>query len=171
MFDDDQETPNTLTVLFEFDGGAGGKKKMLEFAVRHWISNHEAGINDAPGRKDRNTIGNLWYGSKGYVAVEGYNKYYSFLGPDQEPGPSMAQGGNNWANFIDAVRSHKYEDLNAPIEEGAISTTLVHLANISYRLGRSIKFDAASYTCPGDAEATKMFTRNYRKPFVVPEKV
>jgi predicted dehydrogenase len=171
MFDDDQETPNTLTVLFEFEGGPGGKKKMMEFAVRHWITNHEAGINDTPGKKDRNTIGNLWYGSKGYVAVEGYNKYYSFLGPEQEPGPSMAQGGNNWANFIDAVRSHKYEDLNAPIEDGAISTTLVHLANISYRLGRSIKFDAASYSCPGDSEATKMFTRNYRKPFVVPEKV
>ncbi len=171
MFDDDQETPNTLTALYEFDGTAGGKKKMLEFTVRHWISNHEAGINDAPGRKDRNTIGNTWYGSKGYVAVEGYNKYYSFLGPEQEPGPKMSQGGNNWANFIQALRSRKYEDLNAPIEEGAISTTLVHLANISYRLGRSIKFDAASYTCPGDSEATKTFTRDYRKPFVVPEKV
>ncbi|MGE5570307.1 MAG: Gfo/Idh/MocA family protein [Rhodospirillales bacterium] len=170
MFDDDQETPNTITALFEFNG-TGGKKKMLEFTVRHWISNHEAGINDAPGRKDRNTIGNIWYGSKGYVVVEGYNKYYSFLGPDQEPGPSLAQGGNNWANFIQAVRSRKYEDLNAPIEEGAISCTLVHLANISYRLGRSIRFDADTYTCPGDSEATKMFTRQYRKPFVVPEKV
>ncbi len=170
MFDDDQETPNTLTALYEFDE-PGGKKKMLEFAVRHWITNHEAGINDTPGKKDRNTIGNTWYGSKGYVAVEGYNKYYSFLGPEQEPGPSMAQGGNNWANFIDALRSRKYEDLNAPIEEGAISTTLVHLANISYRLGRSIKFDAASYTCPGDSEATKLFTRDYRKGFVVHEKV
>lgn len=171
MFDDDQETPNTITALYEFDGAADSKKKMLEFTVRHWISNHEAGINDIPGKKDRNTIGNVWYGSKGYVVVEGYNKYYSFLGPDQEPGPQMNQGGNNWANFIQALRSRKYEDLNAPIEEGAISTTLVHLANISYRLGRSIKFDAASYTCPGDSEATKMFTRDYREPFVVPEKV
>jgi len=170
MFDDDQETPNTITALFEFNG-AGGKKKMLEFTVRHWISNHEAGINDAPGRKDRNTIGNIWYGSKGYVVVEGYNKYYSFLGPDQEPGPSLTQGGSPWANFIQAVRSRKYEDLDAPIEEGAISAALVHLANISYRLGRSIRFDEATYTCPGDEEATAMFTRQYRTPFVVPEKV
>ena len=38
--------------------------------------------------------------------------------------------GNNWANFIAALRTRKHEDLNAPIEEGAISTTLVHLANI-----------------------------------------
>jgi hypothetical protein len=34
-----------------------------------------------------------------------------------------------------------------------------------------LKFDAATYSCVGDPEANKMFTRNYRKPFVVPEKV
>ena len=67
------------------------------------------------------------------------------------------------------MRSRKASDLNAPIEEGAISTVLVHLANISYRLGRTLKFDAATMTCPGDAEATRMFTRNYRAPFVVPK--
>ena len=69
------------------------------------------------------------------------------------------------------MRSRKHSDLNAPIEEGAISTTLVHLANISYRVGRTLHFDAASYSCVGDPEANGMFTRTYRKPFVVPEKV
>ena len=69
------------------------------------------------------------------------------------------------------MRSRKRSDLNAAIEEGAISTTLVHLANISYRLGRTLNFDAETYTCKGDAEANAMFTRNYRAPFVVPEKV
>ena len=70
-----------------------------------------------------------------------------------------------------AFQLRKQADLFAPIDEGAISTTLVHLANISYRLGRTLHFDAATYTCKGDAEANRMFTRNYRKPFVVPEKV
>ena len=74
-------------------------------------------------------------------------------------------------NFIEAMRSRKTSDLNAEIEEGAISTVLVHLANISYRLGRTLSFDAGAMTCPGDREATRMFTRDYRKPFVVPEKV
>jgi hypothetical protein len=53
----------------------------------------------------------------------------------------------------------------------AISTTLVHLANISYRLGRTLNFDAASYSCIGDSEANQMFKRTYRKGFVVPDKV
>ena len=67
------------------------------------------------------------------------------------------------------MRSRKRADLNAEIEEGAISTTLIHLANISYRVGRTLNFDAASYACTGDAEATAMFKREYRKPFVVPK--
>jgi hypothetical protein len=83
----------------------------------------------------------------------------------------VALMGNHWANFIDAVRSRKASDLHAPIEEGAISTTLVHLANISYRLGRNVQFDAVSNSCLGDEEANRMFKRNYRKPFVVPDKV
>jgi hypothetical protein len=48
---------------------------------------------------------------------------------------------------------------------------LVHLANISYKVGRTLHFDAKTMTCTGDAEANKLLTRAYRKPFVVPEKV
>jgi hypothetical protein len=105
------------------------------------------------------------------VWSEDFGKYTSFLGREQTPGPSGSDLGNHFGNFIDVVRSRKIPDLNGPIEEGAISTTLVHLANISYRLGRTLHFDAASYSCVGDAEANRMFRRTYRKPFVVPEKV
>ncbi len=167
MFDDDQETPNTLTATYEFQ--EGGRRTLLVFEVRHWYSNHEAGIGE-PGV---NTVGNIIYGSKGYVTIgsEDHGTWASFLGREQKPGPSGKDIGDNWANFLAAVRSRKHSDLNAPIEEGAISTTLVHLANLSYRLGRSLRFDAATYSCPGDEEANRMFTRRYRAPFVVPEKV
>ena len=167
MFDDDQETPNTLNCAFEFN--ENGRKQMLEFEVRHWMSNHEGGI--AEGGKDSNTIGNLFYGSKGYMAIAGYNKYSFFMGRNAEPGPTMSKGGSHFANFFEAVRDRKRETLTAEVEEGAASTVLVHLANISYRLGRTIHFDPATMSIKGDAEATKMMTREYRKPFVVPEKV
>jgi predicted dehydrogenase len=169
MFDDDQETPNTLNAAFEFEDS--GKKKMLVFEVRHWMTNHESGIGE-DGRAP-NTVGAVFYGSKGRLSIwdEDHGKYQTFLGREQQPGPSGEDIGNNWANFIAALRTRKHEDLNAPIEEGAISTTLVHLANISYRLGRTLEFDAASYSVRGDSEANRMFRREYRKPFVVPEKV
>lgn len=165
MFDDDQETPNTMVAKFEFDGA--GKKKLLVFEVRHWIGNHEAGIG---GEKPGNTIGNLFYGSNGYMAVGG--GYRTFLGKEQAPGPEgRGGGGSHMQNFIDTVRSRKQGDLNAEIQEGAISCVLVHLANISYRLGRTLDFDANTMTCRGDAEANRMFTRNYRAPYIVPAKV
>jgi predicted dehydrogenase len=166
MFDDDQETPNTQVATFEFDGL--GKKKFLVFEVRHWMSNHEAGIGEG-NKKDSNTIGNIFYGSKGYMVVGG--GYKTFLGREQEPGPARSGGGNHFQNFLDAVRSRKPSDLNAEIEEGAMSTVLVHLANISYRLGRTLNFDPKTQTCIGDAEANRMLTRKYREPFVVREKV
>ena len=165
MFDDDQETPNTISAAYEFD--VDGKKKMMTFEVRHWISPHEAGIAEG---KPGNTIGNQFYGSKGYLVMDG-DKYSTFLGRDQQPGPTAQVRDEHFANFIGAVRSRKREDLNAEIEEGAISCNLVHLANISYRLGRTLHWDAKKMECTGDAEATRMLTRDYRKPYVVPAQV
>ena len=122
---------------------------MLVFEVRHWITNHEAGIGE-PGARAIPS-GTIFYGSKGYLSIwdEDHGRYSELPRPRAEARTRILRQptiGNNWANFIDAVRTRKHDDLNAPIEEGAISTTLVHLANISYRLGRTLHFDAASYS-------------------------
>ena len=165
MFDDDQETPNTLNCAFEFD--QDGQKRLLEFEVRHWMTNAEAEIKD----RTLNSVGNVFYGSKGYLAVDTYQSYKSWMGKTQQPGSARNAGGDHFLNFVEAVRSRMRETLRAEIEEGAASTVLVHLGNISYRLGRTINFDETTMTCKGDAEANKMLTRDYRKPYVVPEKV
>ena len=88
---------------------------------------------------------------------------------NSSPGPRDSRLGNNWENFIAAVRSRKQSELNAPINEGAISTTILHLANISYRVGRTVYFDEATYSCTGDAEANALFERQYRPAFTVPK--
>jgi predicted dehydrogenase len=190
MFDDDQETPNTLNAAFEFKLPSG-ERRMLEFEVRHWLTNTEAEIGTpafgsegvppvtgagvvakGPQKKQASqTVGNIFYGSKGYMAMDGYDSYKTWLGEGQEPGPHLVQGGNNWANFIECVRSRKKEDLHAPIEEGHISSALVHLANASYRLGRTLNFDPETEQVIGDDEANQMLRGTYREPFVVPEKV
>jgi len=198
VFDDDQQTPNTLNVACEFDM-PDGKRKMLEFEVRHWITNHEAGIGEGrfsgsipaaglqapkpkaagkhklgPDAGSHNTIGNIFYGSKGVMAMDGYDAYRTWLGDDQEPGPTGSGKETHFANFVEAVRNRKKEMLNAPIEEGHLSCTLVHLANASYRLGRTLHFDPASELVIGDDEANLMLRdgdRGYRDPFVVPEQV
>ncbi len=166
MFDDDQQTPNTQVSTMEFN--KDGKKVMLVFEVRHWMTNHEAGIGEG---KDSNTIGNVFYGSKGYMAIDGYTSYKVFLGREQQPGPARQAGGSTWENFIQAVRSRKRTDLHAEIEEGHLSSALVHFANISYKTGRTIDFDATKGQIVNDAEANRMLRRYYRDPFTVPDKV
>ena len=203
MFDDDQQTPNTLNAAFEFVT-PDGKRKVLEFEVRHWITNSEAMIGTkafsservpaaglaaapptdtksaaakpktGPDAGSHNVIGNLFYGSKGYMAMGDYDSYKSWLGKEMEPGPGGHGAGDHYANFIDCVRSRKEEDLHAPIEEGHISATLIHLANISYRLGRTIHFKPDTQEINGDKEAMELIRegdRGYRDPYVVPEKV
>ena len=97
--------------------------------------------------------------------------YRTFLGKKKEPGPTARQEGDHFANFIQAVRNRKPETLNAEIEEGHISSALAHLANISYRLGRSVVFDPKAEKFSGDPEANHLLTREYRPPYVIPEKV
>jgi predicted dehydrogenase len=180
MFDDDQETPNTLNCAFEYNL-PGGKPRVLEFEVRHWIANHEAGIGashdtaGSPNDSHPNTVGNIFYGSKGYLAIDSEGGYKSWMGKDQQPGPSAAgTKEDHFANFIACVMSRKKEDLRAPIEEGHISSGLVHLANVSYRLGRTLIFDPETQQVKNDDAANHLLRdgdRGYRPSFAVPDHV
>jgi len=125
-----------------------------------------------------NTVGNIFYGSKGYLATgdEDADTYAVWMGRDQEE-QTVAHGGtelDHFKNFIDCVTSRNKADLNAPIEEGHISCALVHLANASYRLGRTINFNPDTQQVIGDEEAQRLLRdndRGYRTPFVRPEEV
>ncbi len=90
---------------------------------------------------------------------------------DEARRPAAKKPLPHMENFLAAVKSRNYKDLHAEVEIGVASADLCHLANTSYRLQRSLKFDEAAHKYIGDDEANKMLTRNYRKPYVVPEKV
>jgi hypothetical protein len=169
---------------------------MMTFEVRGWTTNHEAGIGTrefggggvpgaglntagqdkkslGPASGKPSTIGNLYYGSKGYLAISDYDSYKSFLGSTEEPGPAKHAPVKNehFVNFIECMRSRRAEDLHAPILEGHLSATLVHLANASYRLGRTINFDPQTESVINDAEATEFLKGTYRPPYIVPDQV
>jgi len=76
----------------------------------------------------------------------------------------------HFEDFISCIRTRKKP--KADIEEAHLSMLLCHLANISYRVGnRKLKFNGATESFVNDTEANKYLKANYRKPWVVPEKV
>ena len=67
------------------------------------------------------------------------------------------------ANFIECVRSRKPP--NAEVEIGHRSTTVPHLGNIAYKIGRKLVWDAKKEDFVNDAEASKLLGRKARKPW------
>jgi len=157
IFDDDKEVPNVITTSYWFPN-AGTKGKMLVFEVRPWITNDEKGAK----------IGNLFYGTKGYMIIDSYTHYVIYDKDDNKIDEGKSEA-NHYRNFIDAVRAGDPSRVNAPIIEGHLSSSLCHLGLISARLRRSLDFDPATETFVNDSEANALLTRKYREPFVVPK--
>jgi len=154
LWKDHRETPELMTVLCDF----GREGKYAEIAVRFWCTNNEA----------RESNGNIFYGSEGYMVINGYTSYEVFLGPKGIPGPKNQAPTRHYENFIQAVRSRKESDLNGPLETAHYSCALAHIANIAYRLGRPVQFDPEKERFVNDDEANAMISDRYRPPYVVP---
>jgi len=155
-YKDQGQTPNTQTASFWYDDG-----KLLVFEVRGLHTNDEAGVK----------IGNLFYGSEGWIAVYGTGGPYDLFRKGKKQPREKVKGEDHFANFIKAVRSRNPKDLSAEVREGVLSADLCHLANISYRVKRALDFDPKTQTFPGDEEANKLLTHKYRPPFVIPDPV
>jgi len=164
VYQDDQETPNTQTATFDYGDAR------ITFEVRGLPTPGEGDV-----RRGDHFVGNVYFGSEGFMTLDGYGfrvyKGYKRELTMQEKPDRGGENGPHMANFLDACRSRNYRDLNADVEIGVTSVALVHLANISYRLGRQLTVDPATWRILRDAEADRMLTRPYRAPYVVPEKV
>jgi hypothetical protein len=163
-----QETPNVENSLFTYADG-----KILEFGTRGTYTNDEG----------TQTIGNLFYGSKGWLWIDGDGRsWQSYTGRKNEKGPGMevprSEGGSDpnvltsaenphLQNWVDAIRANDRKLLTCDIEEGHMSASLAHLGNISYRVGRKLTFDGRTERFVNDKEADKLLTREYRKGFEI----
>jgi predicted dehydrogenase len=170
VYDNAQNTPNTQTTIFEYADGM-----IFEFSTRGLPTNPDGAI----------MIGDVFYGSEGRLEIDDGGNWKTFmghgsetLGPDSsnietEASDALVTVGTgatgHYGNFINAIRSGKQTDLNCDIEEGHRSSALAHIGNISYRLGRELKFDGATERFVGDDEANAMLKAEYRAPFVVPD--
>ncbi|MHC4405776.1 MAG: Gfo/Idh/MocA family protein [Planctomycetota bacterium] len=73
-------------------------------------------------------------------------------------------------DFFECIRSRGRP--NADVEQAHLSACLVHLGNLSYRVGnRQLVFDANSETFPGDEAANRLLKPEYRKHYRIPDEV
>lgn len=151
FFDDDQQFPDTQTVIFEY-AGHGKRKQQLIFEQRIW----------SPYVQEGHENGNAFYGTKGMLVLGKANGWQLF-GPRNEPRDKMTgqpDGPAHHRNFLECIRTGARP--NADIEIGHLSASLCHLGNIATRVGRLLKFDPNSEQIVDDADAAQLVRRQYR---------
>jgi predicted dehydrogenase len=124
--------------------------------------------------------GTIIYGTEGSVYVDrgGYKQFdrsgkevKNSMSSSNEAGTALGGGGDmsttHIVNFFNAVRG--LEKQNSNIEEGAVSTLLCHLANISYRTGETLKCDPTNGHIQGSKAASALWTRAYEKGWEPPK--
>ncbi len=155
-----QETPNTQAALYTYADGI-----QLQMDTRGRYTNHEG--------SEGQEVGNLFFGEDGWLEISG-NTWKAFRQRERTPfagSSDGARGGNHWGNFLDALRARDDKALHSDIVEGHLSTSLCHLANISYRVGRSLTFKGNEERFDNAPDADALLTREYRAPYVVPAQV
>jgi predicted dehydrogenase len=159
FFDDDQQTPDTMNVTFDY-----GDKAMI-WEMRIWTPYPMEGVDNGVGI----------YGSDGMVVVGRWNRVWGFkvydakgeiVLHDQETDDEMK---THTQDFIRSIKSRELP--NADIGIGHISALHCHLANIVSRVGRTVQFDAESETIVGDDAANLHVTRRYRQHWGTPRSV
>lgn len=122
---DDGETPNTQIVYHDYP------KAPLIFEVRG-LPNGTG--SDKMDQYKGGSVAVIVECEGGHVLVPNYASATAY----DKNGNVVKQwkgADDHFENFINAVRSRKYSDLNADIEQGHLSSALCHTGNISYRLG------------------------------------
>ena len=170
-YEDDGETPNTQIAYHDYDGAP------LIFEVR--------GLPEKSGTEKMDkflgvSVGCVIHCENGYLVIPNYSqadaydkdgtKIKEFKAPSRKPKTGaagaasgvvmdFAEDGNHFGNFIKAVRSRKVSDLNGPITEGHLSSSLCHTPNISYRIGQQAAPGEILEKVKGHRDAAETFGR------------
>lgn len=219
-YEDDGQTPNTLIVYYDYEPAP----VLSEFRAlpkdKSFLANAVAGKDTwGPNAMDSYQgipVGKVIHCEHGYV-ISTVSSHVAFDASGKEIVKFKANTPPQNQNFIEAVRSRRSDDLVSDVLQGHLSAALVHLGNISHRLGKAtpaadihqriagnkemsaayerfqahlsangvdinktpatlgpmLTFDPDTERFTGEFSepANQLVSREYRAPFVVPEKV
>jgi predicted dehydrogenase len=161
-YDDDGQTPNTQLVVHEYE------KAPLLFEVRGLPRDRAAqagdwgkGIDSYLGAR----VGVVVHCEGGTLRIPDYTRAIVYDRDGKEL-QRFEGASDHYANFVAAVKSrsaaYRNEGLNAPVQEGHVSSALCHLGNVSHRTGTAMsrkEIEAAVHSSEPVAEAAaRLFT-------------
>ncbi|MEX2595251.1 MAG: Gfo/Idh/MocA family oxidoreductase [Anditalea sp.] len=153
--DSADETPDTLTTLYEFDG----------FNIQ-W--EQAMGIDGGPYNRQH---GIAFIGNNGTLVLDRGGWEVIPEGEKMEAVPLQKSVDNGLElhakNFIEVVKSRKLEDLNAPIQIGSHIATFSQMGNIAYRTGKKIYWDKEKGKFD-DNEANMFIAKEYHNGYKLP---
>jgi len=154
--DGPEETPDTLTTLFEFDD-------------YNLIWEHAQGISN--GQYGRNH-GIAYIGNNGTLVLD--RSGWEVI-PDEkrmEAVPFQPNKGsgleNHMVNFVEAIKSRDFKKLACSIQDGAHVAKVCQMGNISYKTGGRVIWDAAKEKFT-DEKANALLTAKYNNGYNIPK--
>lgn len=156
VLDDDRDTPDTQLAIFKF------KDFVLHWEIR-WGNGR--GLDGFGGNH-----GAQWIGRNGQLGVDRSRWETVSEGDrlDKEPTTLTEIKGSHQANFIDCMKTRKMP--RSDIESMHKTTVLCHLANIAFRTGLKLEWDADREVITNEPSAMNcpQFQREYRAPWELP---
>jgi len=161
--DDIRETPDT-------------QKSLIEFKTYNILWEHMIGCGVGPWEREH---GVEFHGQNGILVVDrgGWEVYSETdaLSPNgrvfrmtARPRQTSSQDYHfaHVRNFVDCLKTRVKPA--GEVEMGHLSIIPSHLANIAFRLGRRVRWDAEKEEILGDPEAQRLVGRAYRSPWALP---
>jgi predicted dehydrogenase len=154
-----EETPDTLTTLYEFDGF-------------NMVWDSAMGIDNGSYNRDH---GIAYIGNNGTLILNrgGWEVIEERQGKNKVSKPFEKSSDNglqkHMQNFIDVVRSRKIEDLHCSIQAGAHVATVSQMGNIAYRSGKKLEWNATTQRFTDEGINKKYLMKEYHNGYKLPK--
>jgi len=150
-----EETPDTLTTLYEFDGF-------------NMVWDSAMGIDNGSYGRDHGIayIGNngtLILNRGGWEIIEEKQSKNKISKPFEKASDNGLN--KHWENFVEVVKSRKVEDLHCSIQAGAHVATVSQMGNIAFRSGQKLFWDATKNRFTDEAINKKYLMKEYHNGY------
>ena len=153
-----EETPDTLTTLYEFENF-------------NMVWDHAMGIDNGQYGRDHGIAfvgnnGTLVLDRGGWEVMEEKNSKNKVSKPHINPSENGLD--KHMQNFMSVIRSGKMDALTAPIQVGADVAIVAQMGNIAFRSGKRLAWDKAAGKFTDDAVNKEYLAKAYHNGYTIP---